>query len=78
MLKRITYMFLTKPDFHGSSDFRPVFFLPTVKKLLTAVIFDRFYAHFDQNNILPAEEKGCCRNFRGCKDLVSIDSVAVF
>ena len=56
---------------------RPMACFPTIYKLHTAVNSDKIYAHCELNNILREKQKGCCRNSRGCKDLVIIDSIAV-
>ena len=66
-----------KPDAHSPSDFRLIACLHTIHRLLTAVIYDKVYEYCELNNILTEEQKGCCRNSRGCKDLVTIDSIAV-
>ena len=46
-------------------------------KLLTVVIFDKVYAHREQNTILTEEQNSVYRNSRSYKDLVTIDSFAV-
>ena len=58
MLEVITYMLPKKPDAHSPSDFRPIACLPTICRLLTAVISDKVYAHCELNNVLPEEQKG--------------------
>ena len=66
-----------KSDAQGPSYFRPIACLPTIYNLLIAVISDNIYAYCEISNILTEEQKGCCQKFRGCKDLVTIDSSAV-
>ena len=41
-------------------------------KLLTGVIADQIYAHLDQENLLPEEEKGCREGSRRTNDLLYI------
>ena len=38
-----------------ASDYRPIACLPLMWKLLTSVIADKIYAHFDQEKLLPEE-----------------------
>ena len=45
--------------------------------ILTVVISDKVYVQYELNNILTDEQKSCCRNSRGCKDLVRIDIIKV-
>ena len=44
-------------------------------KLLTSVLTDRLYLHFDRNNILAPEQRGCRRDCYGCRDLLLIDKM---
>ena len=46
-------------------------------KLLTGVIADQIYAHLDQENVLPAEQKGCRKGSRGTNDLLYIDRAVI-
>ena len=47
-------------------------YLPLMWKLLTGVIADQIYAHLDQENLLPEEEKGCREGSRRTNDLLYI------
>ena len=46
-------------------------------KLLTDIVADQIYNHLEENNLLPEEQKGCCRNSRGTKDQLLIDKAVV-
>ena len=41
--------------------------------LLTGVIEDQIYGHFDPEKLLPEEKKGCRKGSRGTKNLLYID-----
>ena len=47
-----------------ASNYRPITYLPLMWKLLRGVIADQIYAHLDQENLLPKEQKGCRRGSR--------------
>ena len=40
---------------------------------MTGVIADQIYAHFDQEKLLPKEQKRCRKGSRGTNDLLYID-----
>ena len=42
-----------------ASDYRPITCSALIWKLLTGVIADQIYAHSDQENLLPEEQKRC-------------------
>ena len=46
-------------------------------KLLTGVIADHIYEHFDQEKLLPEEQKGCRKGSRGTNDLLCIDRAVI-
>ena len=58
-----------------ASNYRPITCLPLMWKLLTGVIADQIYAHLDQENLLPEEQKGCRKSSRGTNDLSYINRV---
>ena len=31
-------------------------------KLITGIVADEIYNHLEENDLLPEEQKGCCRN----------------
>ena len=56
-----------------ASNYRRITCLPLMWKLLTGVTADHIYAHLDQEKLLPEEQKGCSKGFRGTNDLLCID-----
>ena len=46
-------------------------------KLLTGVISDQIYAHEDQENLLPEEQKRCRKGSRDTNDLPYIDRALI-
>jgi len=39
------------------------------------VLTNRINKHLLRNNILPEEQKGCCRMYRGCKDQLLVSKL---
>ena len=60
-----------------ASNYRPIFCLPLMWKLLTGVIADQIYAHLDQEKLLPEEQKGCRKGSRGTNYLLCIDRAVI-
>ena len=60
-----------------ASNFRPITCLPLKWKLLTGVIANQIYTHFDQKKLLPEEQKGCRKGSRGTNDLLYIDGAVI-
>jgi len=56
-------------------NYRPITCLPTMYKLLTSILTNRLYCHFDRNDILAPEQRGCHRECYGCHDLLLIDKM---
>ena len=56
-------------------NFRPITCLPAMWKLLTGIVADDIYAHLDDQNLLPNEQKGCKKMSRGCKEQLLIDKL---
>jgi len=56
-------------------NYRPITCLPTMYKLLTSILTNRLYHHFDTNKILAPEQRGCRRECYGCRDLLLIDKM---
>ena len=46
-------------------------------KLLTGVLTNDIYSHLEENDLLPVEQKGCCKNNRGTKDQFLIDKAVM-
>ena len=45
--------------------------------LLTGLIADQIYAHLDQDQLLPEEQKGCRKGSRGNNNLLYIDRAVI-
>ena len=60
-----------------ASNYRPITCLPLMWKLLSGVIADQIYGHFDQQKLLPEEQKGCRKISRGTNDLLYIDRAVI-
>ena len=55
------------------SNYCPITCLPICWKLLTSIIAKSLYAFFEDNKLLPEEQKGCRKGSRGTNDLLYID-----
>jgi hypothetical protein len=53
---------------------RPVTCLPKIYKLLTSIISRRMQIYVEDENLMPKEQKGCCRGSKGCKDQLLISN----
>ena len=60
-----------------ASNYIPITGLSLMWKLLTGVIPNQIYAHFDQEKLLPEEQNGCRKGSRGTNDLFYIDRVVI-
>ena len=59
------------------SNYRPITRLPLMCKLLAGVVADEIYSHLEENDLLPEEQKGSCRNSRGTKDQLLTDNAVM-
>jgi hypothetical protein len=53
-------------------DYRSVTCLPTIYRFITSIISKQMQRYIDNQNLMPTEQKGCCRGSRGCKDQLLI------
>jgi hypothetical protein len=53
-------------------NYRPISCLPMIYKLITAIISKWMQKYIDDQNLMPKEQKGCCRGSKGCKDQLLI------
>ena len=60
-----------------ASNYRTITCLSLMWKLLTGVIADQIYKHFDQEKLLPEEQKGCRKGSKGTNDLLYIDRAVI-
>jgi hypothetical protein len=42
-------------------NYRPITCLPMIYKLITSIISKRMQRYIDDQNLIPQEQKGCCR-----------------
>lgn len=70
-----TYIIPKNEHTQNPANYRPITCLPTLYKIITALITQKIDKHLIQNNILTEEQKGCRRNSKGCKEQVIIDSI---
>jgi hypothetical protein len=68
----ITYLLPKSGDTKEPKNYRPITCLSTMYKTLTGIIAGRISVHLEENNLLPAEQKGCHSGSKGCKDRLLI------
>lgn len=49
-------------------NYRPITCLNTMYKLLTGILARKMSEFISSNNLMPIEQKGCCKGSYGCKD----------
>jgi hypothetical protein len=54
------------------NNYRPITCLPTTYKLITLIISKRMQRYIDDQNLMPKEQKGCCRGSKGWTDQLLI------
>ena len=57
------------------TNYRPITCLPTIFKLMTAIIAESMLNHLEKNGIIPDEKRGNRRKSRGTKDQLLIDKM---
>lgn len=70
-----TYIKPKNKDTQNPSNYRPITCLPTMYKIITAIITRKIDKHLTTHDILTEEQKGCRKKSRGCKEQLIIDSV---
>ena len=60
-----------------ASNYRTITSLSLMWKLLKDVVPDQIYAYLDQEKLLPEEQRGCRKGFRGTNDLFYIDRAEI-
>lgn len=73
----ITFLIFKGKDSKNPKNYRPITCLPTMYKLITAIISDKLYEHLMLNRILPPEQKGCRKGARGCKDQLLVSKMII-
>ncbi|KAJ0173873.1 hypothetical protein K1T71_011022 [Dendrolimus kikuchii] len=77
LTKGLTFMLPKINNSVDPSHFRAITCLPTLYKIITACIANKINCHIESNNILSEEQKGCRRFHMGCKEQLTIDSIAL-
>ncbi|KAG6445629.1 hypothetical protein O3G_MSEX004071 [Manduca sexta] len=73
----ITYMIPKDPNSTNPEKFRPITCLQTIYKIITSCISQAIYKHLTDNSILAEEQKGCRKQSQGCKEQITIDTIAM-
>jgi len=71
----ITYLVPKSGDSNEVSNYRPITRLTTMYKTLTGMTAKRISTHLEEQNLQPAEQKGCHPGSEGCKDQLIISKV---
>ena len=62
-------------DSKGVSKYRPIMRLTTMYKTLTGITAKRISTYMEEQNLPPAERKGCHPGIEGCNDQLIISKV---
>jgi len=57
--------------------YRPICCLPSIYKLLTAIISERLYSHLSNHNLLSEQQKGCIKDMLGTKDQLLLNKAVL-
>ena len=68
----VTFLTPKNENTENPKNYRPVTCQPIIYKLITSVICTRTQKYMDDANLIPKEQKGCCRGSKGCKDQLLI------
>ena len=71
----ITFLQAKNTETNNPKNYRPITCLPTMYKILTAILSERTYKHLMNNELFPNEQKGCRKNTYGCKDQLLINKM---
>jgi len=71
----ITYLLPKSGDSKEVSNYQPITCLTTMYKTLTGITATRISTHLNEQNLPPAEQKGCHPGIEGCKDQLIISEV---
>ena len=62
---------------NAAENFWPITYLPLMWKLLSGMLSEKMYYHFEMGQLLSEEEKGCRKRSRGTKDQLLIDKMVL-
>lgn len=68
LAERKTILLAKNDKTEDPKNYRPITCLNTIYKNMTGIIAEKVTQYVTMNNLLPMEQKGCCRGSRGCKD----------
>jgi hypothetical protein len=68
----VTFLIPKNDNTDNPKNYRPVNCLRTICKLLTSIISRLMQKYMNDENLVPIEQKGCCRGTRRCKDQLLI------
>jgi len=58
---RVTFLIPKNKNTDNPKNYRPVTCLPTIYKLFTSIISRRMQKYMEDENLMPKEQKGCCK-----------------
>jgi hypothetical protein len=68
----VTFLVPKNEKTDNPKNYRPVTCLPTIHTLFTSIISRRMQKYMEDENLMPKEQKVCCRGSKGCKDQLLI------
>jgi hypothetical protein len=68
----VTFLIPKNENTENPKIYRPVTCLPTMCKLITSVISRHKQKYMGDENLIPKEQKGCCKGSEGSKDQLII------
>jgi hypothetical protein len=71
LTRGITYLLPKSRDSKAVRSYRPITCLTTMHKILTGIIARRISTHLEEQDFLPAEQKGCHPGSKGCKGSIN-------
>ncbi|KAL3273358.1 hypothetical protein HHI36_014806 [Cryptolaemus montrouzieri] len=74
-LTGVTHLLPKSGDSQDPRNYRPITCLPTLYKLMTAILTMHINKHIKAHNILAYEQNGCRSGARGCKELLVTDYI---
>jgi hypothetical protein len=75
LMAGVTLLITKHENTEKPKNYRPITCLPMIYKLITSIIRKLMQKYTDDQNLMPKEQKGCCRGSKGCKDQLLISEV---
>ncbi|XP_044760829.1 uncharacterized protein LOC123318276 [Coccinella septempunctata] len=73
----VTYLLPKGENKQDPAQYRPITCLPTLFKILTALITEKITNHLKVNHLMTEEQKGSRRGVLGCKEQLVVDEVVL-